>query len=91
MAATIDGLESRLRETTTKPSACMLAIGWGGGVLSKVSVGDTDSSDYRSIAKRVSFYQRALQTGLPFPKTRRVIFQGGKAAQLPGWVLLEVS
>lgn len=90
MTATIDGLESRLREISSKPTACMLAIGWGGGVLSKVSVGDTADPAYRSVAKQVPFYQRALQTGLPFPKTRRVVFQGGKAAQLPGWVLLEV-
>lgn len=90
MTATIDGLESRLSEISSKPNACLLAIGWGGGILSKVSVADTTDSAYSSIAKRVSFYQRALQTGLPFPKTRRVVFQGGKAAQLPGWVMLEV-
>lgn len=90
MAATIEGLESRLREVSLNPNACLLAIGWGGGVLSKVAVENTADSAYRSIAKRVPFYQRALQTGLPFPKTRRVVFQSGKAAQLPGWVLLEV-
>jgi hypothetical protein len=90
MAATIDNLENRLRQVSTNPAACLLAIGWGGGLVSKVSVENTADSAYRAIAKRVAFYQRALQTGMPFPKTRRVIFQGGKAAQVPGWVLLEV-
>ena len=52
---------------------------------------DTASPSFKTLAKRVTLYQRALQTGLPFPKTRRIVFQGGKAAQIPGWVLLEVT
>ena len=28
---------------------------------------------------------------MPFPKTRRVVFQGNQPASLPGWVLLEVA
>jgi hypothetical protein len=35
-------------------------------------------------------YQTAVKTGLPFPKTRRIVFEGGNPAYLPGWVLLEV-
>lgn len=88
MVATIDRLEARLQETSN--NACMLSIGWGGGIVSKTSVENTADIAFRSITKRVSLYQRALQTGFPFPKTRRVIFEGGKAAQLPGWVMLEV-
>jgi CRISPR-associated protein Csm5 len=91
LTATINGLEEKLRGLANRHDACLLSIGWGGGVLSKVSVEDTSNGAYRSIARRVSFYQRALQTGLPFPKTRRILFQGGKAAQIPGWVLLEVA
>jgi hypothetical protein len=41
--------------------------------------------------KRDSFYQAALRTGMPFPKTRKVIFEGGKPANLPGWVLIEAA
>ena len=36
-------------------------------------------------------YQRAIQTGMPFPKTRRVIFEDNQPASLPGWVMLEVE
>jgi CRISPR-associated protein Csm5 len=91
LIATITALEEKLGGLSARHDACILSIGWGGGVLSKVSVEDTADAAYKSMARRVAFYQRALQTGLPFPKTRRVVFQGGKAAQIPGWVLLEVS
>ncbi|MEP6960824.1 MAG: RAMP superfamily CRISPR-associated protein [Acidobacteriota bacterium] len=90
LAATLDGLEARVKAASSRPDACVLSIGWGGGVLSKVAAGDTSDEGYRSIAKRISLYQNALRTGLPFPKTRRVVFQAGKAAQLPGWILLEI-
>jgi hypothetical protein len=36
-------------------------------------------------------YQRAIQTGMPFPKTRRVVFEGNQPSSLPGWVMLEVG
>jgi CRISPR-associated protein Csm5 len=36
-------------------------------------------------------YSRAIQTGLPFPKTRRVVFLENRPATLPGWVRLEVA
>ncbi len=87
LAATIAELETKI---SSRPDACVLSIGWGGGVLSKNSVADTSDENFRSLAKRVAFFEKALKTGLPFPKTRRIIFQGGKAAQLAGFVLLEV-
>lgn len=90
LTATIDGLESKITELSSRQDACVLCIGWGGGVLSKNSVSDTSDPNYRSLAKRVSFFEKALRTGLPFPKTRRIVFQGGKAAQLAGFVLLEL-
>lgn len=90
LAATLDDLDSKLRDLSSRQDACVLSIGWGGGVLSKNSVSDTSNTDYRSLAKRVSFFEKALRTGMPFPKTRRIVFQGGKAAQLAGFVLLEV-
>ena len=88
LAATVSALEARLGELGN--DACVLNIGWGGGVLSKNSVSDTSAPDFRTLAKRVAFFEKALRTGLPFPKTRRIIFQDGKAAQLAGFVLLQV-
>ena len=35
--------------------------------------------------------ERAIKSGLPFPKTRRVVFLKNKPAALPGWVELRVE
>jgi CRISPR-associated protein Csm5 len=90
----LDRLASNLSLMEAKaagsPSACLLAIGWGSGMLSKIAAPDPGDANYRTILKQFPFYTRALQTGLPFPKTRRVVFEGGDPAHLPGWTLLEV-
>jgi CRISPR-associated protein Csm5 len=91
LMATLEGLDARLRELEGRSNVCLLSLGWGGGMLSKVAVADTAEPAYRSIIRHISLYQKALQTGLPFPKTRRIVFEAGKAAQIPGWVLLEVA
>jgi CRISPR-associated protein Csm5 len=87
LAANLSALEAK----ASQPSACLLAIGWGSGMLSKISAPDPEDLNYRAILKQYPLYSRALQTGLPFPKTRRVVFEGGHPAHLPGWVLLEVA
>ena len=84
-------LEARLTEISTRQDACLLSIGWGGGLLGKSAYLNTQEDAYRQILKQVPLYQRAIQTGLPFPKTRRVIFEANQPASLPGWVLLELS
>jgi CRISPR-associated protein Csm5 len=93
LAATLGDLEKRVTEAGNAAGndACILALGWGAGMLSKISVGDTADPSYRSILRHVSLYQKAVQTGLPFPKTRRIVFEGGRPAHLPGWVLLEIA
>ncbi|MEP7353092.1 MAG: RAMP superfamily CRISPR-associated protein [Acidobacteriota bacterium] len=92
LQATVEGLESKLN--ALGKGACLLSLGWGGGMLSKVSAslssGDDAEANSRTILKQAALYQKALATGLPFPKTRRIVFEGGKAAQIPGWVLLEL-
>jgi CRISPR-associated protein Csm5 len=70
---------------------CLLAIGWGGGFLSKVPYTDTSDEAYRQILRTLPFYSRAIQTGLPFPKTRRIVFLGNRPATIPGWVELRVE
>ncbi len=93
LAATLEELEKRVPGpgNATQSNACVLSVGWGGGMLSKISVADTSDPNYRSILRHFSLYQKAVQTGLPFPKTRRIVFEEGRPAYLPGWVLLEVS
>jgi CRISPR-associated protein Csm5 len=89
LAETLGELDKRVQGAASH--SCVLSLGWGAGMLSKISVGDTADPSYRSILRHVSLYQRAVQTGLPFPKTRRIVFEAGRPAFLPGWVLLEVN
>ena len=91
VAALVEALEERLKEIGASQNYCMLSVGWGGGLHSKVACLETEGAAYRSVLKQYSLYDRALQTGLPFPKTRRVIFENNQPASLPGWVLLEVA
>ena len=85
----IASLESRLARAR-ESGACLLAIGWGGGLLSKTAWLETDDPDYRRALGNLPFYARALNSPLPFPKTRRIVFLNNQPATLPGWILLEV-
>ena len=91
LAATLDRLEAQLAQARQGDRACLLSIGWGGGLVSKSAYFKTEDESYRTIMRRMPLYQRAIQTGMPFPKTRRVIFEGNQPASLPGWVVLEVG
>jgi CRISPR-associated protein Csm5 len=91
LASTLGQLEERLAEIELRPGACLLSIGWGGGLLGKSAFLDTADESYRKILRQMPLYQRAIQTGMPFPKTRRVVFHGNLPASLPGWVMLEVG
>jgi CRISPR-associated protein Csm5 len=90
LGSSMQELEKKLESIGSRQDACLLAIGWGGGLLSKVAVGDTADADYRSILKHIALFQRAIETGLPFPKTRKIVFEGGQPSCLPGWAVLEV-
>jgi CRISPR-associated protein Csm5 len=91
LSETISGLETKLADARQKSDACLLSIGWGGGLIGKSAYVNTEDAAYRSILRHLPIYQKALQTGLPFPKTRRVVFEGNAPASLPGWVLLEIG
>jgi CRISPR-associated protein Csm5 len=90
LGETIGKLEAKLEEIARGQNACLVSIGWGGGLVGKSSYLETTDESYRQILRTDSFYQSALRTGMPFPKTRKVIFEGGKPSSLPGWVLIEV-
>ena len=83
-------LESRL-DGLNGGTQCLLSIGWGGGLLSKTAWLDKDTEEHRKILGILPLYSRAISTGMPFPKTRRIVFQENKPATVPGWVLLEVG
>lgn len=90
LQASMETLAAQVIEAAQGGNACVMPLGWGGGFLTKVASTDTDSESYREVLKQVGLYSRAIQTGLPFPKTRRVVFLENRPATLPGWVRLEV-
>jgi len=90
LAASIAGLQNRL-EAARNEGGCLLAIGWGAGFLSKSAAIGVDEADYRQLLGMLPFYQRAIQTGLPFPKTRRIVYLKNKPATLPGWVEIRIG
>jgi len=89
LRAGMDALSSQLQDARSRSGACLLNLGWGGGFLSKAPI-DTMNEDYRRILRQLPYYERAIRSGLPFPKTRKVVFLENQAATLPGWVTLEV-
>lgn len=91
LKATIQALETRLGEIRNANYGCMLPLGWGAGFLSKAAFLDTKDETYRKILSQVGFYARAIQSGLPFPKTRKIIFLGNQPASLPGFVHLTIG
>lgn len=86
-----DDLLAKLEEVRQSGHSCLMSIGWGGGFFSKVSYLDTQDDAYRQVLRNLPFYSRAIQTGLPFPKTRRIIFLENRPSTLPGWVRLDVE
>jgi CRISPR-associated protein Csm5 len=91
LKSTIEQLEARLNEVRTAERGCVFPLGWGAGFLSKAAYLNTEDEAYRQILKQVGFYARAIQSGLPFPKTRRIVFLGGQPATLAGFVHFEIG
>jgi CRISPR-associated protein Csm5 len=90
LGASIAELQRRLA-STRQEGRCLLAVGWGAGFLSKSASIGTGEEEYRKILALLPYYERAIKSGLPFPKTRRVVFLKNKPATLPGWVELRVA
>jgi CRISPR-associated protein Csm5 len=91
LKSTIEQLEARLIAVREARRGCVLPLGWGAGFLSKTAVLDTQDETYREVLRQVGLYSRAIQSGLPFPKTRRIVFLGNQPASIPGFVHLEVT
>ncbi len=84
----LEQIEARL-QSVRGGSGCVLCMGWSSGLLAKTGWLDTASEAYKQVLGQVPLFARALQSGLPFPKTRRIVFLNGQPAALPGWVVLE--
>jgi len=90
LQATIAALQERLVQIREASRGCLLPLGWGAGFFSKTVFPDMREDVYREILSQAPYYSQALRSGLPFPKTRRVLFLGNQPAALPGFVHLEI-
>jgi CRISPR-associated protein Csm5 len=79
-----------LDQARTSGSSCLVSLGWGGGLLGKTAWPKTSDEGYRMLLADHPFYARAIRSGMPFPKTRRIVFLNNQPAALPGWAVLEV-
>lgn len=86
----LEELEQRLAQAR-EAGACLFPLGWGGGLTTKSAWLDATNADYRQILEQYTIYNRALETNLPFPKTRRIVFLNNRPATLPGWVELKIE
>lgn len=86
----VASLATKVTRSSESESSCVLPLGWGGGLLTKSAYPETGDESYRKLLRAATIYDRALKTGLPFPKTRRIVFEGDQPATLPGWVQLEI-
>jgi CRISPR-associated protein Csm5 len=84
----VRGLASKVEQAKGE-GACVIPLGWGGGFRTKAPYQDTSDEAYRGLLRELPFYSRAIQSGLPFPKTRRLLFANNEPAALPGWVRLD--
>jgi CRISPR-associated protein Csm5 len=84
-------LQESLAEARLSRLTCLLCLGWGSGFASKAGSLEFENESYRKILRAIPAYSRAIGTGLPFPKTRQIIFANGQPATLPGWVRLELD
>ncbi|MCC6587081.1 MAG: type III-A CRISPR-associated RAMP protein Csm5 [Bryobacterales bacterium] len=87
---TLDKLDHTLAEASASGS-CLLALGWGTGLFGKTAWPKVQDENYRKIMAEQPYYARAIRTGLPFPKTRQVVFTGNQPGALAGWVKLSLS
>ena len=91
LSEAIAALKAEVDRASESRTSCLLPLGWGGGFLGKAALTDSSSEAVRDVLRKLPFYQRAIQTGLPFPKTRRIVFLSDQPATLAGWMLLSVQ
>jgi CRISPR-associated protein Csm5 len=89
LRASVAELRNKL-EAARNNGGCLLALGWGSGFLSKTAAIGAEEADQRKVLGMLPYYNRAIQSGMPFPKTRRVVFLKNQPATLPGWVEVQV-
>ena len=89
LAKSVQRLKEELHFAQAQPLTCLLCLGWGSGFISKSGFLDTDQDAIRKILKAVPAIGRSMRDGVPFPKTRRIVFSGGQPSTVPGWARLQ--
>jgi CRISPR-associated protein Csm5 len=85
----VDILEQRRQDLAASTSGCLICLGWGTGYLAKAAEPDSGEASANRILRSIPVTAAPLRTGLPFPKTRRLVFAGDQPAALPGWAALQ--
>jgi CRISPR-associated protein Csm5 len=91
VAQALDQLAERLAELKASGRGALICLGWGTGLLSKSASVDPKAEPFHQILRALPIYAQPLRSGLPFPKTRRVVFLADQPATLPGWAELAVE
>jgi CRISPR-associated protein Csm5 len=87
--ALCDALLQRVAEAQAA-GRFLTCIGWGTGLLAKSIWTAAPEQSIREGLGHFPGYEQALRTGLPFPKTRRLIIRNNRPVSMPGWVELEL-
>jgi CRISPR-associated protein Csm5 len=90
VSTTVRKLRQRLDEIRSTGRSALLSIGWATGLTGKLGLADPGSAQSRRLLEAVRVFSSQVRTGLPFPKTRRIVFLQGQPATLPGWVQLDL-
>lgn len=90
VAGTIGKLEERRKEIAGNGISCLLCVGWGGGLLGKAAYVSGHDAPAAEVLRKLPGIGGLLKTGLPVPKTRRIVFLRNYPATLPGWVQLDL-
>jgi len=91
VAESLTRLEQHLENIRSGRKSCLLCLGWGTGLLSKSASLDTARGPYHELLRLLPVYREQLRTGLPFPKTRPVVFLQDQPAALAGWAELALA
>lgn len=70
---------------------CFLQVGWGGGWLGKTVGLRLDDRQREEVIGRYQLSRSRRQPGDPFPRSRRVVMDGGQPVLPLGWLLVEMK
>lgn len=87
----VERLRSELAAIQPNQLTFLVCLGWGAGFASKTGFLDTSIEPYRKILKTVPAIGRSIRDNVPFPKTRRILFENGQPSTIPGWVRVHLK